>query len=245
MDYRNYELSVTERLLCIGASLLLAALVAWLFYRNAFALASAAVLYFPVKAEVRRHFSQKRKEEMLFHFKEILLMADAAQKAGYSMENAFVHAREEFVKLYGERPAMARELEIINRQVSLNVPLEKLLEDLADRSGIEEIGSFSQVFSFAKRSGGDFVRIFRNTTEKIRQKAEVEREISTVMAAKRMEMNIMNLMPFGILLYVGATSPEFLEPLYGNALGAAIMTACLAAYGCAYAIGKKIVDIKV
>ncbi len=244
-DYRRYVLGWKEKMMCAGIALALAGLIAWLFYRSAYAVALAVPLYFPVKAEAAEYLARRRKSEMLFQFREMLQMALSAQKAGYAMENAFAHAREEFVKLYGDRAVMAREFANINHQVGLNVPLEKLLDDLARRSGIEEISSFSQVFGFAKRGGGDIGKIFRDTVDKIRQKADVKREIETVTAAKRMEMNIMNLMPFGILIYVGATSPEFLEPLYGNLAGAFVMTACLIGYACAYKIGKKIVDIRV
>ncbi len=71
------------------------------------------------------------------------------------------------------------------------------------------------------------------------------REIETVMAAKRLEMNIMNLVPFGILLYVGISSPEFLEPLYGNPVGAGIMTVALGVYGCTCKMAEKMVKIQV
>ncbi len=243
--YQSYQLSGKERLLGIAITLLLAGLVSWLFYQSPWGMVSAAALSVPVQRALRDSLLRKQKSEMLFQFKEMLQMASAAIKAGYSMENAFVQAREEFIKLYGAHAIMAREFGNINHQVALNVPLERLLEDLAERSGMEEIVSFAQVFSFAKRSGGDFMKIFNNAVGKIQQKAEVKREIETVMAAKRMEMNIMNLMPFGILCYVGLTSPEFLEPLYGNWLGAGIMTACLLAYGCAYWIAGKIVNIQV
>ena len=101
------------------------------------------------------------------------------------------------------------------------------------------------MFGFAKRSGGDFRKIFQSTVDKIGQKAEGKREIEVVVAAKRMEMNIMNMVPFGILLYVGVTSPEFLEPLYGNWLGAGVMTVSLGVYGCAMKIAGKSVEIKV
>lgn len=89
------------------------------------------------------------------------------------------------------------------------------------------------------------MKIFQNTVDKISQKAEVEREIEVLLAAKRMEMKIMDLVPFGILLYVGLTSPEFLDPLYGNWLGAGIMTISLLVYGCAIKIAEKIVAIQV
>lgn len=244
-DYKCYRLNWKEKTVCLGISIVLAGMAAWLFYHNIYVMISVVILYIPVKKEVTKYRMHKRQGEMLFEFKEMLQMASAALKAGYSMENAFVQARNDFVKLYGEHRVMAQEFANINHQVKLNMPLEKLLEDLAERSGIEEISSFSQVFAFAKRSGGDFMRIFRNTVDKIQQKAEVKREIETVMAAKRMEMNIMNLMPFGILFYVGLTSPEYLEPLYENLMGVAVMTFCLFGYGIVYKISRKIVNVEV
>ena len=140
---------------------------------------------------------------------------------------------------------MAEEFGSIIRQMKLNMPLEQLVEELARRSGIEEIASFSQVFGFAKRSGGDMMKIFQDTAEKIRQKSDVEREIETVLAAKRTEQRIMDLVPFGILFYVGVTSPEFLQPLYGNLLGAFVMTLCLLGYAAAFLLAEKILDIQV
>lgn len=244
-DYRNYILSRKEKFQCIGVTFVLAGAIAWLFYRNWYAMASAAVLYRPVKKAVQDSLQKKRERDIRFQFKEMVQMASAALKAGDSMENAFVHAREEFVRLYGEGSLMAKEFAYINHQVPFGVTLESLLEGLAVRSGIEEINSFAQVFSFAKRSGGDFMGIFQNTVDKISQKAEVEREIEVVVAAKRMEMNIMDLVPFGILLYVGLTSPEFLDPLYGNLLGTGIMTISLFAYGCAIKIAERIVAVQV
>lgn len=244
-NYKSYVLNFREKCLCFGASIGIAGVTARLFYQNIYVTAGAVFLYFPVKRAVRDYLQEKRKREMLFHFKEILQMISTALKAGYAMENAFTEAREEFVKLYGENNSIAKEFGYLNHQVQLNVPLETLLESLAERSGIEEINSFSQVFGFAKRGGGDFMKIFRSTVDKIGQKAEVMQEIEVLMSAKRMEMNIMNLVPFGILAYVGFTSPEFLKPLYGNLLGAGIMTSCLAGYVCACRIAKKIVDIQV
>ncbi|EOT22538.1 hypothetical protein C805_03387 [Eubacterium sp. 14-2] len=244
-DYRYYVLNWKEKLLCIGITVTMAGAISWLFYRNVYVMAGGVLLYRPVETSVRTRRLEKRKSEMLFQFKDMLQMISAALKAGASMEHGFVHAREEFEKLYGTQAVMTQELIWITHQVNLNVPLEELVENLAERSGLEEINSFVQVFVFARRSGGDFMRIFRNTADKIREKAEVTREIETVMAAKRLEMNIMNLVPFGILLYVGISSPEFLEPLYGNPVGAGIMTVALGVYGCTCKMAEKMVKIQV
>ncbi len=76
------------------------------------------------------------------------------------------------------------ELHQINQAVGMNQPIEKLLYEFALRSDCEDIQNFSDVFLFAKRSGGDFHKIIATTIEHISDKIEVEREVQTVISAK-------------------------------------------------------------
>jgi tight adherence protein B len=50
----------------------------------------------------------------------------------------------------------------------------------------------------------------------------------------------MRLMPFGILAYVGISSPGYFDPLYGNLTGIAIMSGLLAVYVVAFILGDRI-----
>lgn len=244
-DYKAYKLNGKEYLLCILISLGAAEVISWLFYRSPYGMAGAFPLFFLIRKVLKNYLHKKRRREMLFQFREILQFTSSALKAGNSMEHAVCQGVQEYVGLYGRKNVMAVEFINITHQLKLNVPLEQLMEDLAKRSGSQEITSFVHVFVYARRSGGDMMKIFQDTVEKIRQKSEVEREIHTVLAAKRTEQRIMDLVPFGILLYVGAASPEFLAPLYGNLLGAAVMTACLMGYAAAFWLAEKIMDIEV
>lgn len=244
-DYRNYRLNYKEKLCGFLITVGISGIISWLFYRSPYGMAGAIPLYMLVKKHLREYLLRRQRQQMLFQFREILQMTVAALKAGYAMENAFVEAWQEYVGLYGSKTIIAQEFRNINHKVQLNMPLEQLLDDFAQRSGIEEIISFAQVFGFAKRSGGDMMKIFYGTVDKIRQKSEVEREIETVVTAKRTEQRIMDFVPFGILFYVGATSPEFLTPLYGNLLGVSVMTVCLLGYLGAFFLAEKILDIQI
>ena len=133
----------------------------------------------------------------------------------------------------------------MNQALAVNQPIEKLLYESAMRSGCEDIRNFSEVFLFAKRSGGDFQKIIQNTIHHISDKIEVEKEIQTVISAKKMEQKVMNVIPVFILFYLNLTSGDFLEPLYGNALGVCVMTGALMAYLGAIILAKRIMAIKV
>ena len=161
------------------------------------------------------------------------------------MENAWRESEKEMTELYGQDGIFVGELHQINRAVGMNQPIEKLLYEFALRSDCEDIQNFSDVFLYAKRSGGDFHKIIATTIEHISDKIEVEREVQTVISAKKMEQKIMNVIPVFIILYLNLTSGEFLAPLYGNLFGICVMTGALGAYLAAIMVSEKMTAIKV
>ena len=74
---------------------------------------------------------------------------------------------------------------------------------------------------------------------------ETVQEIETCLSGKKMEQNIMSLIPLLILAYVKLTSPEFIASMYGNPVGVIVMGVCLFVYVLAYFWGKRIVQIEV
>ncbi|MFP3155729.1 hypothetical protein LQZ18_15130 [Lachnospiraceae bacterium ZAX-1] len=245
IDYRRYSMNIKEIIFCIFGSFLFSGVISYLFYRSVFSMV-CVIIVFPIVWNKRKiYLKERQKENLQFQFRDCIQMAATALNAGYSLENAFVEARKDLVPLYGDGASMSKELQYMNGQVQLNIPLEKLIQDLAERSGVEDIQSFSQVFGFAKRGGGDFIKIFMDTVQKISERMEVMREIKTVMAAKKLEQNIMNIVPIGILFYIDLSSPGFLSIMYGNYVGILVMTICLLIYLGAYVLSEKIIDIKV
>lgn len=187
---------------------------------------------------------ERRQKELAKEFLDVLRTVSASLLAGLSMENAWREAQKEIGILYGEHSIMGRELAEINHSVRVSIPLERLLEDLAERSGNADIASFAEVFAFAKRSGGDFIAIMEGTANHIRVRYETEREIQVLVASKRMEQKIMNGMPILILAYLKVTSVGFLDVLYRNPAGVLFMSGCLLAYAAALLTAEKILRIQ-
>lgn len=146
---------------------------------------------------------------------------------------------------YGQDALITGELRYMSSCLSLNVPLEQLLYDFANRSGLEDVRSFCEVFTFAKRSGGDFIKIIHMTADRISEKNELMEAIRTEIAGKRMEQKLMNLMPLFILLYVDVSFGGYLDGLYHNTFGVLVMTICLVVYLGAYLLSEKIMLIEI
>ena len=127
----------------------------------------------------------------------------------------------------------------------MSVPIEGLILDFATRTGVEDILSFAEVFRFAKRSGGDMVKIIDTTVRHMKEKQETMQEIEILIAAKRMEQKVMGVIPIFILAYLRLTSDGYLDILYGNPVGIIFMSCALGAYLFATYMAEKIMNITV
>lgn len=220
-------------------------LTGYLFYNNALVgLIFFPYIFFYVKKSMRR-YEQKRQEKLAAAFRDGMQAVVAALASGYSIENAFRESLGELELMYGRRSDIYAGFAKIVNKLNLNVNIEDAFSDFAKESRVEEITAFAQVLAYAKQSGGNLIAIIRDTADSVSEKIEVRREISTIISAKKLEQNIMNFVPMGIILYMRVSSAEMFVKLYGNAAGIAIMTVCLAVYCAAKIIADKIVDIKV
>ncbi len=147
--------------------------------------------------------------------------------------------------LYGEEADFCVELRRMNQRLAMNEPLERILSEYASQCGVEDIQNFSEVFSYAKRSGANLTEIIRSVTGRMQQKAEVLSEIETSVASRKMEQRMMDLLLPGVLLFVTISSPSYVSTLYHNALGILVMSICLGGYLCCLFWSEHLTEISV
>jgi tight adherence protein B len=140
---------------------------------------------------------------------------------------------------------MLEELKKMLAKAENNQRPEDLLKELADRYPYEEVKSFTEVFCTARLSGGSLTAVIRSTAAQMAGIMDTKREIETLLAAKVFEQRIMTVMPAAVIVYVRVGSGDFLEGLYHNLSGAAVMTVCLGIYLAAYLIGKRMVQFEI
>lgn len=188
---------------------------------------------------------KKEKWQLTLQFKDGILSLSNALVAGYSIENAFGEAIQDLILLYEIDSMIVREFQLINQQIKLNRNIEELLLEFGERTAIEDVLSFAEIVTTAKRTGGDLVKIMKTTSRNISDKIEVQREISTLIAAKKLEGNIMSVIPAGIIVYLNLCMPGFLAPMYEGGLGRAVMSIALVFYLLALLLLNRIIAIQV
>lgn len=245
VNYEKYVLSLKEILFYAMQGTGICALISYTFYRSwaVFFLLLPLGMSYPVFR--RKALRERRMFRLNQEFKEGILILAANLSAGYSIENALVNSSQELDMLYGKEGMINAEFLGMSRQIQMNRTVEQVFFEFAQRSGLEDVRNFAQVFKAAKRSGGDLVGIINHTAGVIRDKNQVVEEIANMTAAKKLEQKVMNLIPFFLIFYIDQASPGFFGMMYETAVGRLLMTVCLGVYGIAYWLSKRILDIPV
>lgn len=223
----------------------LSAVIAFLFYKSFLGLfVAAGVIPFWLKLRADEK-AKKHRADMLMEFKEYMMLIVASLQTGYSLEKALRQSESELKRLYPAESVLLPFVHVMNQRIGMNVQLEKAFFEFAKEVDLEEAISLAEIISFAKRSGGNYGKNIRDTAFKIEENLSVKQEIETITTEKRLELKVMCVMPLAILAYITITSSSFIAPLYGNALGILIMTACLIAYGLLIMLGRRIIEINI
>lgn len=231
IDYARYPLSRKQR---IGAAIFGCAAcfaAAWLLCRHPVASAAVAPagLWYPrLRAAQLR---ARRANKLRLHFKEMLQTLASLLAAGRSVENAFLALENELALAVADtRSDLLAELRSMANRLRNGEPLEGMLLELADRSGLEEVRYFAEAIAVCKRAGGDLVDIVRSTSQLLGEKLEVELELSVLLAQKRFESRVLMAMPFALIGFLGFFAPDYMAPLRQGA-GWLVLAVCLALLG--------------
>ena len=219
--------------------------MAFLFYRSFWGMLLLPCVYSFVKYRFWKNKKEKELELLEEHFMNGLQVLNTALQAGLSMENAWREVEKETKSLYGEGGQFYQAIREMNQAVSLNTPVEQLFYEFAHKSKVEEMVRFAEILDYGKRSGGNWRRIIDQTVLRICEKYETQKEIEVMLAAKKMEQQVMNIVPLGMILFLQLASWDYVKVLYHNWLGVICMTVCLGVYVLAILLSEKIMKIQV
>ena len=120
-----------------------------------------------------------------------------------------------------------------------------LWEDLALRSGLEDIDDFAAVFSACRDSGGNIVSAVDRAAGIIVDKINIENEMRTLFSQKKSEGRMVGIMPIVMISFLRITSPGYLEVMYSTLIGRILMTISIIGEIYAILLIEKITKIEI
>lgn len=220
--------------------------VVWLFYHM---LPPAVILGFAggvvIEKMYAQHTIEKRQKELRLQFKEFLESMSVAVGAGNVEVHAIRSALNDLQIAYNENADIVKEVENILLQYEKGgKKLKDLFQDLADRSGLDDIQSFATIYAVIEGKSDRFGDILIQTQQIIGDKIEIEQEIETVITSAKSETNMMVVMPIVIVIAMSGMGGGLLEALFTTALGHLAATASLLIFAASYIYALKVSNIK-
>lgn len=246
MDYDSYSMSFRERLLYTAAAAIVIYFVAYVFYRSfifSVLLLPLALLYPRLKT---RDIIAKRKKELNIQFKDMLYSLSSSISAGKTVEAAFREVLKDLSVLYPEPAAFILvEVHRIISRLEMNETMEAALTDFAERARLEDVENFANVFNICKRSGGNIAEVIKNTSSIINDKIEVGQEVDTLLAERKFEQKVLNVVPVLLILLLSASAPDYMSPIFSTGAGRLTMSVSIVLLAAAWLISARVSDIRI
>lgn len=243
-DYNIYTPSLKEKILWFAIGLVAAGAVLYIFYESIWvsliAGAVCGVVFVPIR---KKQVMNKRRQKLSLQFRELLDALSTSIGAGRNVQDSFQSAVDDLAAQFSRDADIVKELEIICAGMYNNIPVEELLGNFAQRSGVEDIENFANVFATCYRKGGNINEIIKNTAEIIGDKIEIKMELQTMVSGQKNEMNIMLVMPVLFVIVMKSMGGDLID--LSSAVGILSVTGALAIFVAAYFAGQWITNIKI
>ena len=245
MEYSTYRMTFHEKAEVFLKAVCATSMIMLLFYRS-----FGAVILFPVAIVIfwrqkKTEGVEKKHNQMQKEFVNGIGILNTTLQAGLSMENAWREVEKESKLVYGDTSLLYLELKEINQRTAHNVPIEKLLLEMAYKWKLEDMIQFAELMEYGKRSGSNWKKIIDIFVARMTERYEAEQQIELMVAEKKMEQQIMNIMPLGMLAFLQFSAWDYMSVLYHNWLGIICMTIFLVAYLLAMMLSQKILKVKI
>lgn len=260
IDYSVYVMSASDKLMYSAILLIIGGIVGLIFYGGLFKSNGQATLMTTISNVVvfavvgllaiklfmpiiNDSLKTKRQNKLKKQFCDFASALTNSLASGMNMMDSLNAVYLDLQAQYSEDSLIVLEIKEIINGMNNNIPIEEMLSDFADRSGIDDIENFAKVFKTCYRTGGDIKSIVRRTTDIISEKIMISSEIETTITSNKMQMNIMNVIPIVIVFMMRIMSSEFAES-FSSLIGIIGLTVCVGLTFASYKLGQKIMDIK-
>ncbi|HEY7954101.1 MAG TPA: type II secretion system F family protein [Polyangia bacterium] len=139
-----------------------------------------------------------------------------------NLEDAFATIAQHF------DPPISQEADILVKQVRLGTPMDEALRDLAVRCQSRNVDAIVTALTVGRQTGGELPKVLETTAGVLRETMRVEGVMEAKTSEGKAQVVVMGMLPFVFGGALQLIDPEWMEPLFRDPIGWALLTlACL------------------
>jgi len=202
-------------------------------------LAVLLVLLAPVAGHlVLTVLTGKRRAKFDDQLGDTLQLLSGGLRAGHSILRAIDAAGSE------SQSPTAEEMRRVITETSLGRDLLASLNDTAERMHNEDFVWIAQAIQINREVGGNLAEVLDQVNETIRERSEIKGHIKSLAAEGKFSAYILMAMPVGIVVMLMLVNPGYMNVMFTNPLGWAMMAASVILMTVGGLWMRKIIDLK-
>jgi tight adherence protein B len=238
LDRADIPLRAGEYLVISGAFALMMAVVLGVLVGSIVGAVIGIAVSAMVAWYIPTYRANKRVKQMQEQLPDALALMAASVEGGQTFQRSIDMYRRD------ARPPLSKELDRVMAEVAVGSDLVVALENMAERSGVEDLKWAVEAVRIQQSTGGRLAPILHTLASFMRTRQEVRREVQTLSAEGRMSGYVLFAIPLFLVGALEMKDPGYLEPMYhGVGLIVLIGTCGLMALG--FWIVRRMVNIKV
>ncbi len=192
------------------------------------------VPYFYFKRKIK-----KRNEEFVNTFPDVLDMIVRSVRSGFPINTAFKMVAENM------EPPASVEFEQVVQEISLGRTVTESLNRMAERINEPDINFFVVVLSVQQETGGNLAEVISNLSNIIRKRKQLRLKIKAMTSEGRATAMILGSLPFFIFFILYFLRRDYIEPLWTDPTGQAILGTALGLVFLCMWIVKQMINIDI
>jgi len=159
-------------------------------------------------------------------------------RAGHSILQALNSVARE-----AEQPTSEEFTRIIN-QTRVGRPVGDALSDTAARMRSDDFSWVTQAIAINREVGGNLAEVLDAVGGTIRERNQIRRQVKALAAEGKMSAYVLMALPVGIAAFLMVTNRSYLAAFTSNALGYALIGACVVMFAVGGLWLRKVISIK-
>lgn len=180
----------------------------------------------------------KRRAKFDDQLGDTLQLLSGGLRAGHSILRAIDAAGSE------SQSPTAEEMRRVITETSLGRDLLASLSDTAERMRNEDFVWIAQAIQINREVGGNLAEVLDQVNETIRERSEIKGHIKSLAAEGKFSAYILMAMPIGIVVMLMLVNPGYMNVMFTNPLGWAMMAASVILMTIGGLWMRKIIDLK-
>jgi tight adherence protein B len=222
LERANLPLRPAEALFFYMAGVVVITMLAFAITQSFFSTLIIAVLVAALPPLIINFLAGRRQKQFNALLPDTLQLLASTLRAGYSLMQGVEAVSQEVSEPAG------RELRRVVTEARLGRPLEEALDQVALRMESADFAWACMAIRIQREVGGNLAELLVTVAETMTERERLRRDVNALTAEGRISAIVLGCLPVGLGLFIKASNPGYLDPLFHETIGKILLGGSLA-----------------